>query len=567
MTAFSKPWLGHYSTFMQNETIEPWDRPLFDLLDEAALEYPDREAILYEKTAIRYADLKQKAEQFAAALQARGFKQGDRIALMLPNLPQMIIAFWGAAKAGGVIVMMNPLYREKEILDNLNNAGAEYIVLEENSWPRIDALRTKLPLHTYITTKAIDCEGFAQKILKRLTQKSGDVRVPHDGKDIFSWSQFMAQGTDYRPPSDINGESPLLLQYTGGTTGTSKGVILTHGNMGSNARQVQTFFSLQSKDAHIFLCILPFFHVYGLSLGLVQPCIVAGKAIPVPHFDPRETLRIIEEYKPSIFPSAPAMFISLLQQKELANYDLKSIKICLSGSAPLPEDIYKRFQAVTGASIAEGYGLTEASPVTHFTPLGAEGTRKCSIGIPLPGTDARIVDMVGGALTLEPGKRGELVIRGPQVMKGYLNQPDETASALRNGWLYTGDIAMMDEDGYFYIVDRKKDMAIVGGYNVFPREVDEVLMEHPSIREAVCVGLADPLRGEILKAYIVLEEGKSLTKSEVVAYCRTKLASYKVPRQVEFRDALPRSVVGKILRRILLDEETAKTKQKNTVAK
>ena len=555
MTSFPRPWLSQYPDYIQKNTFEPWDRSLVDLLDHAALESPDREAIVFEKTVIRYGELQKKAEQFAAALQAQGFKKGDRIALMLPNLPQMIIAFWGIAKAGGIIVMMNPLYKEKEILANLTDAEATYIVLEEELWPRIDALRTKLSLHTYITTKQDDCVGFAKKLLHKFTKKTSDTRIPYDGTSIFSWSQFFAKAGNFCPPMDITAKTPLLLQYTGGTTGTSKGVILTHGNMGSNAQQIKHFFNLSPKDKHVFLCILPFFHVYGLSLGLIQPVAIQAEAIPVPRFDPRETLRIIEEYKPTIFPSAPAMYISLLQQKELANYDLKSIRICMSGSAPRAEELFNRFQAITGASILEGYGLTEASPVTHFMPLGAEGTRKRSIGIPLPGTDARIVDMEAGALTLEPGKRGELVIRGPQVMQCYLNNPDETASALRNGWLYTGDIAMMDEDGYFYIVDRKKDMAIVGGYNVFPREVDEVLMEHPAVKEAVCVGLADPIRGEVLKAFIVLKDGEHLSKSEVVAFCRTKLASYKVPRQIEFRDALPRTIVGKILRRTLIEEE------------
>ncbi|MCR5813960.1 MAG: long-chain fatty acid--CoA ligase [Desulfovibrio sp.] len=562
-TDFPRPWLKQYPDFVQKEALERWDTSLAALLDRAAEESPERCAIIYEKTQISYAALREKAEQFAASLQKLGFKQGDRVAIMLPNLPQMIIAFWGVVKAGGVMVMMNPLYKEKEIIANLTDAGAEYIVLQDLLWPRIDALRTKLPLHTYIVTNQDDCVAFTRRLLQKFTKKSPTMAepVPCDGKQIFSWSQFFALDHDYFPPNGITGDTPLLLQYTGGTTGTSKGVILTHGNMGTNAMQIRQFFNLSAKDQHIFLDILPFFHVYGLSLGLIQPVATAATALPLPRFDPRETLQTIAAYRPTIFPSAPAIYISLLKQKELANYDLKSIRICMSGSAPLPQELFKRFQEITGASILEGYGLTEASPVTHFIPLGAEGTRERSIGLPLPGTDARIVDMDAGALTLEPGKRGELVIRGPQVMQGYLNNPDETASALRNGWLYTGDIAMMDEDGYFYIVDRKKDMAIVGGYNVFPREVDEVLMEHPKIHEAVCVGLRDDVRGEVLKAYIVPKAGETLTKSEIVGFCRSKLASYKVPRQIEFRQELPRSIVGKILRRYLRDEEEMAKKQ------
>ncbi|MBQ7739128.1 MAG: AMP-binding protein, partial [Desulfovibrionaceae bacterium] len=385
--------------------------------------------------------------------------------------------------------------------------------------------------------------------------------IPYDDQ-VIAWSDLFKSKEMCAYDQHLSGQTPLLYQYTGGTTGTSKGVILTHANLATNALQVKNFFNLQASDQDIFLDILPFFHVYGLCLGLVEPLTTASTMLPMSHFDPRETLKTIAKFHPTIFPSAPAMFVSLLQQKELPNYDLKSIRICMSGSAPLPQEIFNRFQEITGATIVEGYGLTEASPVTHFNPLSCAGTRERSIGIPMPDTDARIVDMEAGALTLEPGKKGELVVRGPQVMQAYLNNPDETASALRNEWLYTGDIAVMDEDGFFYIVDRKKDMAIVGGYNVFPREVDEVLMEHPLVLEAVSVGLTDPLRGEVLKAFIVPKPGEHLSKTDIVSWCRSKLASYKVPRQVEFRDSLPRTIVGKILRRHLRLEEEEKLQKK-----
>lgn len=552
----ARPWTKFYPEFILKNPLPEWTPSLFSMLEDAAQKYPDRTAVLYKKQSISYQELYKKACLFAANLERLGFRAGSRIALMLPNLPQTVIAFWGIVRAGGVIVMLNPLYKEKELINNLNDAQAEFIVTTEQLWPTIDRLRTKLPLHTYILTGESDTMSFPRKILYTLTGKSKESSIPYSDH-VLPWNQLFS-GTASPSNPDVKGSSHLLLQYTGGTTGTSKGVILTHANMGINALQIRQFFNLAAKDEHIFLSILPFFHVYGLCFGLIQPVATASTILPLPKFDPRETLQTIAEYHPTIFPSAPAMFISLLQQKELGNYDLKSIRICMSGSAPLPQEVFRRFHDITGASILEGYGLTEASPVTHFMPLGSEGTRERSIGIPLPDTDARIVDMEAGALTLEPRKRGELVIRGPQVMQAYLNNPDETASALRNNWLYTGDIAEMDEDGFFYIVDRKKDMAIVGGYNVFPREVDEVLMEHTGILEAVCVGLPDPVRGEVLKAYIVPKEGVTLSKSDVVAFCRARLASYKVPRQIEFRDALPRSLVGKILRRHLREEEEKK---------
>ena len=320
--------------------------------------------------------------------------------------------------------------------------------------------------------------------------------------------------------------------------------------------------NVRPETHHTFISLLPFFHVYGLTTGLIIPMALASTTLPLPRYVPQDVLRLIDKRKPTIFPGAPSVYISLLQQKNLNKFDLGSIQICVSGSAPLPREIFRRFQEATGAAILEGYGLTEASPITHINPLGKQGQRANSIGMPVPGTDARIVDMEGGSLTLPPGKMGELVVQGPQVMHGYWRRPDETASALRNGWLYTGDLASMDEDGYFYILDRKKDMVLVGGYNVYPREVDEVLLEHPKVLEAVSVGIGDDLRGEVLKAYVVPRQGETLTKADIIAWCRQKLANYKVPRLVEFRESLPKTIVGKVLRRALREEEEQKRAQR-----
>ncbi|MBQ7608466.1 MAG: long-chain fatty acid--CoA ligase [Desulfovibrionaceae bacterium] len=534
----TRPWLSQYSRAFAPAEALAWNSSLALLLQDAAEHSPQAVAVLGDKT-LTYADLYAQARHFASGLERLNFGQGCKIALMLPNMPEALIAFWGITLLGGIIIMVNPLYKEKELVANLNNAGAEALVLYAPLYPKIAPYLSRLPI--------------------RLCILSDD--TPHKTDSLLPWRAVMENDGIFTEPKGICGETTLLLQYTGGTTGTSKGVELTHGNMGANALQTKHFFNLSPEDHHIFLSILPFFHVYGLSLGIIEPVAIHAATLPLIRFDPRETLKTIARFKPTIFPSAPAMYISLLQQKDLAHYDLKSIRMCFSGSAPLPHEIFKRFHEVTGAAILEGYGLTEASPITHFMPPGTEGTRERSIGIPFPGTDARIVDMEAGSLTLEPEKKGELVVRGPQVMKGYLNNPDETASAIRNGWLYTGDIAVMDKDGFFYIVDRKKDMIIVGGYNVFPREVDEVLLEHPKILEAVSVGFDDPLRGEVLKAYIVPKPGETINRSEIVSFCRARLASYKVPRHIEFRDSLPRSLVGKILRRYLREEEEAKRRQ------
>ena len=337
---------------------------------------------------------------------------------------------------------------------------------------------------------------------------------------------------------------------------------LTHSNLGTNCRQILSIIQETPETEHRFVGLLPFFHVYGLTTGLTIPAALAATVLPLPRYVPQDVLHLIGKHRPTVFPGAPAVYSSLLQQKTLGQYDLTCIKLCISGSAPLPRDTFRRFQELTGAIILEGYGLTEASPITHINPREDSKQKEGSIGMPLPGTDARIVDSESGTAPLPVGKLGELVIRGPQVMQGYWHLPDETASALRNGWLYTGDLAVMDEEGYFFIMDRKKDMVIVGGYNVYPREVDEVLLEHPDVLEGVSVGIPDGVRGEALKAYIVPRPGVELTKADIVGWCRQRLASYKVPRLVEFREELPKTIVGKVLRRALREEEMAKQAKK-----
>jgi long-chain acyl-CoA synthetase len=341
--------------------------------------------------------------------------------------------------------------------------------------------------------------------------------------------------------------------------------MLSHRNLSANSQQVLALLQQTEDTLHIFLAVLPFFHVYGLTAALISPMALAATVLLLPRYVPQDVLTAIKKHRPTLFPGAPSVYISLMQQKNLGSYDLRSIQFCISGSAPLPAEHFKRFQELTGARIIEGYGLTEASPITHANPLYSNRQKPGSIGFPVSGTDARIVDMEVGSVPLPPGKVGELVIRGPQVTKGYWNRPDETASAIRNGWLYTGDIAMMDEDGYFYIVDRKKDMVIVAGYNVYPREIDDVLLEHPKVLEAVGVGVADASRGECVKAYLVLKPGETMTRAEVLAWCRSKLASYKVPRHVEFREELPKTIVGKVLRRILRAEEDELQSQEHVV--
>ncbi|MCL2123982.1 MAG: long-chain fatty acid--CoA ligase, partial [Desulfovibrionaceae bacterium] len=478
-----------------------------------------------------------------------------------------VLAFWGVLKAGGVVVLINPLYMEKEIVHHMEDSGAKCLITLDLLWQKIDALRAKLPVKHYIVTRIDESLSFPYNWLYRIKARraANAPAIDFSEDELVAWKTMMSGKRRFSCGRDACPETLALLQYTGGTTGLPKGVMLSHRNLSANAQQVAALLQQTEDTQHVFLSVLPFFHVYGLTSSLICPTALAATVLPLPRYVPHDVLKAIKKHKPTILPGAPSVYISLMQQKNLASYHLNSVKLCVSGSAPLPVEHFNRFQELTGARITEGYGLTEASPITHANPVFSDRQKPGSIGLPISGTDARIVDMEVGSVPLPPGKVGELIVRGPQVMKGYWNRPDETAGAIRNGWLYTGDIAMMDEEGYFYIVDRKKDMVIVAGYNVYPREIDEVLLEHPKILDAVAVGIADASRGECIKAYVVLKPGETMTRAEVFAWCRGKLAGYKVPRHVEFREDLPKTIVGKVLRRILRAEEDEIQAQENVV--
>ncbi|MDY7000701.1 MAG: long-chain fatty acid--CoA ligase [Thermodesulfobacteriota bacterium] len=555
----TRPWTKHYDPQVK-ERLEYRPGPVFEDLDRAAEKHPRRLAVVFQNWKITYKRLHALAETLAANLRALGVRPGNKISIMLPNLPQTIIAYFAALKCGATMVMTNPLYMEKELTHQLNDAGCETMIVLDLLWPKIEALRDKLPIQKYILTSIADCLGFPLNRLYGFKMKRDKqlANIPFDGENVLTLKPLLKGNARLSVPPEKPDET-ALLQYTGGTTGISKGVVLTHANLKANVRQCQTLFHDVGEGRESFLCVLPFFHIYGLTVCLNLAVAVGGTMIPVPRYVPADLLKVIHDKKPSVFPGAPAIYASLLSQKNLAKHDLSSLRYCVSGSAPCPVEILTRFKEVTGADIIEGYGLTEASPVTHFNPL--HGVKKVgSIGLPLPDTDCRIVDVELGTVSLPPGKEGELVIKGPQVTSGYWNQPDETANTLRNGWLYTGDVALMDEEGYFYIKDRKKDMILSAGFNVYPREIDEVLFEHPKVLEAVAVGVPHATRGEIIKAYVVPRPGEEPTKSEIIGFCRQKLAVYKVPKEVEFREELPKTLVGKVLRRALRAEEEEKLK-------
>ena len=553
------PWFSSYDKGVPHDIVIP-EGGLQNILDTAAETYGQREAIVFQNTHISYRELKELAEKLAASLRRRGVRPGDRVSIMLPNLPQTFIAFWGVMKAGAVAVMTNPLYMESELTHQIKDSGAKHLITLDIFWPKIAALREQLELDVCYVTRVRDALKFPLSWLQPFSaRRQGTwVPVPFDAKEVVAWKDLFK--TTERLSVEVTDahETIALLQYTGGTTGLSKGAMLTHANLLANLTQLMAIIQQPPEKEHVFLALLPLFHVFGLTITLLLPARMAARVVPMPRYVPADMLEAFKKYQFTAFIGAPSVYISLLQQKNLAQYDLHHIIFCISGSAPMPVEWLKKFEEVTGTPITEGFGLTEASPVTHANPVFGK-QKPGSIGVPVPGTLARIVDTEDGERVLAHNEIGELVIKGPQVMKGYWNRPEETARTIRDGWLYTGDIAYMDEEGYFYIVDRKKDLIIVGGYNVYPREIDEVLHTHPKIREAVTVGVNHRSRGETVKAYIVPEEGANLTVPEVVAFCRQKLASFKVPRLIEFREELPKTMVGKVLRRILREEELHKS--------
>jgi len=558
-----RPWHAFYDEGIP-VTFPFVDRTLTEALDRAAKHRPDSTAIWFLNARLTYRELKEQVDRFATALARLGVVKGTRVAIQLPNLPQTVIAYYGVLAAGGQVVMTNPLYVGREIEHQWFDANCEVaIVIDFVYAQRIAPIRDQLPVKHYIVASIPEYLGFPLNLLAPLKLKR--MKPPSYAKvraepTVHHFKKLVARTPAEPPNVDVGMDDVAVLQYTGGTTGVPKAAVLTHRNLSVNVQASLVWLGITDFADEVVLSALPFFHVFGMTICMNFPVGAALAMVIVPN--PRDIPAVVQavtKRRVSYFMGVPAMFAAINNYPGIEQLDITCVKCCFCGSAPLPVDVLQRFEALTGARIVEGFGLTETSPVTHVNPMNT--VRKVgSIGIPFIETDARIVDLETGTRVLAPGEDGELVIKGPQVMQGYWNKPEETALVLRDGWLLTGDIARMDEDGYFYISGRKKDMIIVSGYNVYPDEVDGVLMAHPAVQEAATIGVPDPKRGEIVKSFIVPKPGMAVTDEEIRAYCRENLAAYKVPRAVEFRRELPKSPVLKVLRRVLRDEEIAGAK-------
>jgi long-chain acyl-CoA synthetase len=548
MKTGNKPWFGSWPKEIPKNVEYP-DRPLNEILEKTSKEYPEKTAIAYFEKKTNYAELNSLSNNFAAALVDSGVEKGDRVALFLPNIPQFIIAYYGVLKAGAVLTAISPLNKEREVAYQLRDSEAETIVALDSLYPIVEKIRQKTKLKNVVVSSLnkYDC-----KTSVSLNKGKQEVKI-QNFKELLK-----EPGKSFG--ININADKDLAaLQYTGGTTGTAKGAMLTHRNLVSNAFAFATWIKgVTTKET--FLTALPLFHIYGMTTSMNVPVCLAAKMVLLPKFEPETVLETIQRHKVTVFCGVPTMYTVLLANPALNMFDLTSIRVCISGASPLPPQVQKKFMEVTGGLLAEGYGLTEASPVTHCNPVDKtmRTVRVGSIGLPLPDTDARIVDVETGKRSLEPGLIGELAVKGPQVMQGYWRKLEETDLVLRKGWLLTGDIARMDQEGYFYITDRKKDLIKYKGYSVYPRELEDVLYEHPAVKLCAVVGMPSPGVGEIPKAFIILKEGATITRHEIIDFVKEKVAPYKAVREVEFRQELPISAAGKVLRRALQEKEKRK---------
>lgn len=553
----SRPWHKNYDEGVPI-TLDYPDIPSYVLLEQAAEKYGDKVCTIFNGATISYREMNDLTDRLAAGFYGLGIKKGDRVGLFIPNTPQFVIAYYALLKIGVIVVATNPLYTPPEIVYQARDSGIEVMVLMTNNYEKVKAIQSETFIKRIVATNIKEALPPLLGFLFGLTkEKKAGFRVTLRDGDVWMQDLIKAHKPEDRPKVDVSADDTALFQYSGGTTGISKGVIASHRGLVANTYQIDAWNPQAVLGEEVILMAIPLYHAYGMVVGLNYGIKNGYSLVMVP--DPRnmeDVLKNLVKYKATIYPGVPAMYNAINNHPDVlaGKYDLSSVGFCISGSAPLMRETKDKFEEISGGKLVEGYGLSEAPVASHCNPvMGVNKTG--SIGMPMPDVDCKIVDVEDGVREMPPGEQGELILSGPMVMKGYHNMPEETAIALRDGWLYTGDIGYMDEDGYFYIVDRKKELIKVGGLQVWPREVEEVIMEMPQVLEVGVVGMLDDDSGEVVKAWIVLQDSHQLTLAEVREHCKKSLAGYKVPKYVAFIDELPKSPVGKTLRRKLVEME------------
>ncbi len=562
-----RPWTRHYDVGVPATLTYP-DATMHAFLQDAADSFPDATATIFFNKKRTYKSISDDAWRFANGLRKLGVKKGDRVAVMLPNTPQFIVAFYGALRAGATVVPCNPLYTAPELRHQLADSGAQTLVVLSRLYPVAKAGREGTNVKNVIVTNIKEEMPLVLRTLFTLAKEKKDGhRQPFKGDPGALAFRDVLDASAEPFDAGVKKDDIALLQYTGGTTGVSKGAMLSHRALVANTLQCRAWFVGTKDTEGRTMAVMPFFHVYGLTVVMSLAIQAAGAMVLEPQFELKRVLEDVAKHKPSTFSGAPRIYNAIINSPLATEYDLRSIDACISGSAPLMVETHRKFVELTGANLVEGYGLTEAAPVTHCNPLYGKGKQKIgTIGIPYPDVECKIVDSETGEREMTVGEPGELILRGPQLMDGYYNRPDETALTIRNGWLYTGDIATVDSDGYYSIVDRKKEMIIVSGFNVYPREVEEALASHPAVMDSAAIGKPHPIKGEEVKAFVVLKPGQTATPEELIAHTRSQLAPFKVPREIEFRESLPKTLIGKTLRRQLAEEDRKKREKVATPA-
>ncbi|MFZ5857846.1 MAG: long-chain-fatty-acid--CoA ligase [Chloroflexota bacterium] len=556
-----RPWVKNYDKGVP-ASIEYPKGPVFQFLDQSAQKYPDRACTIFKGAVVSYKEMNAISDRIAGALVAMGVKKGDRVGIFMPNTPQFVMAYFGILKAGGVVVATNPLYTPPEIEYQVNDSGVEIMFVMTNFYKTIKTAQPKTKIKKLIVTNIKEGLPPLLRVLFTLAkEKKSGFRIEGGLAEGDIWFQDLLakHASTPRPKLDIGSDDTAMFQYSGGTTGVSKAAVATHFNVLSDTLQIRSWMTNLEEGKETVLMAIPLFHVYGMVAGMLFAMTAGASMVMIPNArDIPDVLENIHKYNPTIFPGVPTLYNAINNRPEVkaGKVSLRSIKACISGSAPLLRETKETFERLSGGKVFEGYGMSEAPTATHCNPLN--GVNKTgSVGMPLPDVDCKIISLDDGETEMSVGEIGEIVVSGPQVMKGYHNMPTETTNSLRKlkdgkTWLFTGDIGRMDEDGYFYIVDRKKELIKPGGYQVWPREVEEVLAAHPKVMDVGVAGIPDPYRGETVKAWIVVKPGEKVTEEELKTFCKERLAAYKVPTHYEFRAELPKTTVGKILRRELV---------------